>query len=189
VAVMTNNRFSLGVGLSPWPEDFRITGVPWEGRGKRMDEMIDIMRGLWTGNFFAYDGQHFKIESIKMCPAPTQPVPVLIGGHSEAALRRAARIGDGWMHAGGDGTVLLDLLKQLNAYRKEYGREHAPFEIHVISMDAYSIDGLKKLEDLGVTDVIVGFRKAYESDQTPLEKKLSAIRRYGDTIIARAKAA
>jgi probable F420-dependent oxidoreductase len=188
-AVMTNNRLSLGVGLSPWPEDFRITGVPWEGRGKRMDEMIDIMRGLWTGEFFAYQGKHFQIESIKMCPAPTKPVPILIGGHSEAALRRAARVGDGWMHAGGDGTVLLDLLKQLDGYRKEYGRENAPFEIHVISMDAYSLDGLKKLEELGVTDVIVGFRKAYESDSTPLEKKLTAIRRYGDSIIARAKAA
>jgi probable F420-dependent oxidoreductase len=188
-AVMTNNRLSLGVGLSPWPEDFRITGVPWEGRGKRMDEMIDIMRGLWTGNFFKYEGKHFQLESIKMCPAPTKPIPILIGGHSEAALRRAARIGDGWMHAGGDGTVLLDLLKQLAGYRKEYGRENTPFEIHVISMDAYSLDGLKRLEDLGVTDVIVGFRKAYESDKTPLEKKLSAIRRYGDSIIAPAKAA
>jgi probable F420-dependent oxidoreductase len=189
VAALTHDRFSLGVGLSPWPEDYRITGVPWEGRGKRMDEMMQIMRGLWTGDFFAFDGEHFKIESIKMCPAPGQPIPLLVGGHSEAALRRAARLGDGWMHAGGDGGELLALLEQLNGYRREYGRAEQPFEIHVISMDAYSLDGVRRLEELGVTDVIVGFRKAYEADQTPLEKKLAAIRRYGDSIIAKARAA
>ena len=191
VAVMTQNRFSLGVGLSPWPEDYRIVGVPWEGRGKRMDEMMAIMRGLWTGEFFAFDGEHFKIESIKMCPAPTVPVPLLIGGHSEAALKRAAYLGDGWMHAGGDGAEMIRLLERLAQLRKEAGRENAPFEIHVISMDAYSVDGVRRLEDLGITDVIVGFRKAYEAgpDTMPLEKKLSAIRRYGDTIIAKARAA
>ncbi len=192
VAALTGNRFSLGIGLSPWPEDYRITGVPWEGRGKRMDEMMHILRGLWTGDYFAFKGEHFTIESIKMCPAPSKPVPLLIGGHSEAALRRAARLGDGWMHAGfGDGSELKTLIDQLNGYRREYGRDKAAFEIHAISMDAYSLDGIRKLEDQGVTDVIVGFRKAYEteSDQMPLEKKLSAIRRYGDSIIARAKAA
>ena len=189
VAVMTGNRFSLGVGLSPWPEDFRICGIPWEGRGKRMDEMLAILRGLWTGDFFEFHGEHFDLESIKMCPAPTQPVPLLIGGHSDAALRRAARLGDGWMHAGGDGDEMLKLLARLAELRKEYGREHAPFEIHVISTDAYTLDGVRRLEELGVTDLIVGFRKAYEADQTPLEKKLYAIRRYGDAIISKALAA
>jgi hypothetical protein len=93
------------------------------------------------------------------------------------------------MHGGGPNEDLVQLLDRLDAIRKEEGVENDPFEIHVISMDAYSLDGLKRLEDLGVTDVIVGFRKAYESDKTPLEKKLSAIRRYGDSIIAPAKAA
>jgi probable F420-dependent oxidoreductase len=186
VAVLTNDRFSFGVGLSPWPEDFRLCDVPWEGRGRRMDEMIAIIRGLLRGGFFQFKGECFDVESIKMCPAPSRPVPMLIGGHSEPALTRAAKIGDGWMHAGGDGEEMVRLIRRLADLRKEYGREKEPFEVHVISMDAYSLDGIRRLEDMGVTDVIVGFRKAYEMDKTPLEKKLAAIKRYGETIIARA---
>jgi probable F420-dependent oxidoreductase len=189
VAVMTGDRFSLGVGLSPWPEDFRICGVPWEGRGKRMDEMIAIIRGLLAGGYFEHTGEHFRIERIKMCPVPARPLPILIGGHSEAALRRAAAIGDGWMHGGGSHEELVKLLARLREVRAELGRAREPFEVHVISMEAYSLDGVRRLEDLGVTDVIVGFRKAYEADTMPLEQKLAAIRRYGEKIIARAGAA
>jgi probable F420-dependent oxidoreductase len=186
VAVMTHDRFSLGIGLSPWPEDFRICGVPWEGRGKRMDEMIAIMRGLLAGGYFEFDGEHFQIERIKMCPVPAKPLPILVGGHSEAALRRAAALGDGWMHAGGSHEDLVKLLGRLRALRAELGRASEPFEVHVISMDAYSVDGVRRLEDLGVTDVIVGFRKAYEADTMPLETKLAAIRRYGEKVIVKA---
>lgn len=185
VAVMSQNRFSFGVGLSPWPDDFRLTGVPWEGRGKRMDEMIAIIRGLMKGGFFSFEGQHFQLESHKICPVPSEPVPILIGGHSDAALRRAATIGDGWMHAGGAAEELEGLLSRLNELRREAGREREPFEVHVISMEAYTKDGLRRLEDLGVTDVIVGFRNAYEPDVMPLEKKLSKLRRYGETMILR----
>jgi probable F420-dependent oxidoreductase len=185
VAVVTGDRFGFGVGLSPWPEDYRICGVPWEGRGKRMDEMIAIMRGLLAGGFFGFEGEHFRIERIKMCPAPAKPVPILIGGHSDAALARAARLGDGWMHAGGDGETLVSLLDKLRAMRADGPRARERFEIHAISMDAYSVDGIRRLEEQGVTDVVVGFRKAYEADRTPLEKKLAAIRRYGDSVIAK----
>lgn len=121
-----------------------------------------------------------------MCPVPARPLPILIGGHSEAALRRAAAIGDGWMHGGGSHEELVKLLARLRALRAELGRENEPFEVHVISMDAYSLDGVRRLEDLGVTDLVVGFRKAYEADAMPLEHKLAAIRRYGEKIIARA---
>jgi len=189
VAAVTGDRFSLGIGLSPWPEDFRICGVPWEGRGQRMDEMIAVLRGLLRGGFFRYQGRHFDVESIKICPTPSRPVPILVGGHSDAALRRAAALGDGWMHAGGDATEMARMIARLTELRREYGREKEPFEVHVISMDAYSEDGIRRLEDGGVTDVIVGFRKAYEADRMPLEKKLGAIRRYGDSIIARARGA
>ena len=104
VAVMTGNRFGFGVGLSPWPEDFAVTGTEWKTRGARLDEMIEIIRGLTdpAGDFFGYDGKHYQIPRIQLRPVPTQPIPILIGGHADAALRRAARLGDGWMHAGGD---------------------------------------------------------------------------------------
>jgi probable F420-dependent oxidoreductase len=185
-AVLTGDRFSFGVGSSPWPEDYRLCGVPWEGRGTRMDETIAILRGLLHGGFFRFDGECFHVESIKMCPVPSRPVPLLVGGHSEAALRRAARLGDGWMHGGGGPEELGGLLMKLQALRSEYGRAAEPFEIHVLSMDAYSLDGVRRLADAGVTDVIVGFRNAYEPDAMPLETKLASIRRYGEKIIAHA---
>ena len=183
VAVLSKDRFSLGVGTSPWPDDFRLMGVPWEGRGKRTDEMITIIRGLLRGGFFSFDGEHFHLESHKICPVPASPVPILIGGHSEAALQRAAYLGDGWMHAGGKPDELARLLARLAELRRLAGREREPFEIHVISADAYSKDGLARLEDLGVTDVIVGFRDAYQPDTLTLDKKLSRIRRFGETMI------
>jgi len=188
VAVMTNNRFGFGIGLSPWPDDFEATGTDWKSRGKRMDEMIDILRGLETGEFFEFHGRYYDIPAIKMCPAPTQHIPLLIGGHSEAALRRAARVGDGWMHGGGGQASDLDAqLSRLAELRKEYGRENEPFETHVISMDAYTPDGIKRLEDRGITDCIVGFRNAYDTDTMPLQQKLDAIKGFADNVIAKTR--
>jgi probable F420-dependent oxidoreductase len=183
LAVMTKGRFGFGIGLSPWPEDFEICEQAWKGRGKRMDEMIEILRGLETGEFFGFEGEHFKLQRIKMAPAPTERIPLLIGGHADAALRRAARVGDGWMHAGGDGSDLGIMLDRLSELRKEYGREGDPFEIHVISMEGFTIDGVKRLEDQGVSDVIVGFRNAYEPDTMTLEQKLVALEGFANNVI------
>ena len=187
VAVLTGNRFGFGVGTSPWPDDFRVCGQEWKTRGKRMDEMIAIIRGLTAGGYFEFHGKHYDIPSIKICPTPTQPLPILIGGHAEPALRRAARLGDGWMHAGGQ-EPLESLLARLRELRREYGREHRPFEIHVISLEAYHLDGIHHLEDLGVTDVIVGFRNVYQekTDSMTVTQKIDALRRYADEVIAKA---
>ena len=186
VAVLTNNRFTFGVGLSPWPEDYALCGQAWKARGKRMDEMIEIIRGLTTGGFYEYHGEHDDLQSIKICPVPAEPIPILIGGHAEPALRRAARSGDGWMHAGGDADALATLLGRLTELRREYGREQQPFEIHVIALDAYTVEGIRRLEDLGVTDVIVGFRNAYAKDTQTLQQKIDALRRFADDVIAKA---
>ena len=185
VAVLSNDRFGFGIGLSPWPEDFAATGVAWMGRGKRMDEMMEILRGLWSGDFYEFHGEHFDVPSLKICPVPTRPIPLLVGGHADPALRRAARLGDGWMHAGGDAAELDAHLARLAELRREYGREREPFEIHVISLDAYSPDGIRRLEDKGITDCIVGFRNAYEKDTVPLQQKVDAIRAYGENVVAK----
>lgn len=188
IGVLSNNRFGFGIGLSPWPDDFAITGVPWAGRGKRMDEMIEIMRGLWTGDFFEFRGDHFDLDAVQICPAPTAPIPLLIGGQTDAALKRAARLGDGWMHAGlGDGSDLGGHLTRLAELRREYGRAQEPFEIHVISLDAYSVDGIRRLEDQGVTDVVVGFRDPYTMPDGPLQPKIDALRSFADSVIAKVR--
>jgi probable F420-dependent oxidoreductase len=186
-AVLTDDRLVLGVGTSPWPEDYEITNVPWARRGKRMDEMITVMRGLMAGGFFEFHGEIFDVPSIKMCPTPGRPVPILIGGHHEAALKRAAVDGDGWLQGGGDPADLPGLLDRLAILRKEHGTEDKPFEIHVISADAYTPDGVHRLEELGVTDVIVGFRWPYgvEQDTEPLQTKIDNLSRFADDVIAK----
>jgi probable F420-dependent oxidoreductase len=186
VAVLTGGRLVLGVGVSPWREDYEILGVGWAGRGRRMDEAIAILRGLAAGGYFEYHGTVFDLPPVKIAPVPPEPIPVLIGGHSDAALRRAARAGDGWMHGGGDPADLPGLLAKLARFRREEGTESRPFEIHVISTDAYTHDGIRRLEDQGVTDVIVGFRWPYVTgpDTELLETKLTHLRRYARTVIA-----
>ena len=187
-AVLTGNRLVLGVGTSPWREDYDVLGVDWAGRGRRLDESIAILRGLAAGGYLEHHGEIYDVPAIKIAPVPDEPIPVLIGGHSDAALRRAARVGDGWMHGGGDPAELPGLLARLAEFRRQ-AADRAPqdFEIHVISMEAYTVDGVRRLEELGVTDVIVGFRWPYAVglDTEPLSAKLDHLRRYASDVIAK----
>jgi alkanesulfonate monooxygenase SsuD/methylene tetrahydromethanopterin reductase-like flavin-dependent oxidoreductase (luciferase family) len=188
LAALFDNRLGLGVGTSPWPEDYELMGVPFAKRGKRMDECIDIIKGLTTGDYFEYHGEFYDIPKIKMTPAPTKPVPILIGGHADVALRRAAR-NDGWMHGGGDlgdPEALDRLINRIKKFREEEDR-NGPFEIHVMSLDAYTPDGIKRLEDKGVTDVMVGFRIPYivGPDTQPLDSKIRKLERFAENVIAK----
>lgn len=189
VAVMTAGRLVLGVGTSPWRHDYATVDVPWQRRGRRMDEAIEIVRGLCAGGWFEYHGEIYDLQRVKFAPVPDRPIPILIGGHGEPALRRAARLGDGWMHGGGDLSELPTLLKRLGELRRENGRGGDPFEIHVISLDAYTPDGVRRLEEIGVTDVIVGFRWPYHAgpDTQPLSDKLDALSRFANDVIAKVK--
>jgi len=189
VAVLTGGRLSLGVGTSPWREDYDVLGVPWAGRGQRMDEEIAIIRGLAAGGYFEHHGKTFDVPAIKMAPVPDRPIPILIGGHGDAALRRAAETGDGWLHGGGDPADLPGLLARLAGHRRQAGTADRPFEVHVISLDAYTVDGVHRLAEQGVTDVIVGFRWPYVTgpDTEPLAEKITKLRRYADEVIAPAR--
>jgi probable F420-dependent oxidoreductase len=192
-AVLTGNRLVLGVGTSPWREDYDVLGVDWASRGRRMDESIAILRGLAAGGYFEHHGRCFDLPPVQIAPVPAEPIPVLIGGHSDAALRRAARLGDGWMHGGGDPADLPRLLARLTDFRRECGAADGaadgprPFEVHVISADAYTVDGVRRLEEQGVTDVIIGFRWPYTvgPDAEPLGQKIDSLRRFADDVIAK----
>jgi probable F420-dependent oxidoreductase len=186
VSVLSGGRLNFGVGISPWPDDYRVLQVPYKARGKRMNECIEIIRGLEGGGYFAFEGEVYSFESIKICPVPEKPTPILLGGHSEAALKRAARLGDGWLHAGGNADELQRLLIRLEELRRDYGTADKPFTIGVISMDAYKPDGVKRLSDMGVTDVIVGFRNSYAmaQDTESLERKVASLNMYAERVIA-----
>ncbi len=185
LGVMIGDRFGFGVGISPWPEDFEACQIPWEKRGKRMDEMMEIVNGLMSGEYFGYEGEIFKMAPIKLCPVPEHKIPLLVGGHAKPALRRAARLGDGWISAGSTVDELRDMIGQIEDFRREYGRESAPFEYHVMTEAAYSPEGLAQLEAIGVTEVIVAFRNPYdgEPDTQTVEEKLGMINWYADNVI------
>jgi len=185
LGVMTNNRFHFGVGVSPWYEDFLATGERWEKRGKRMDEQIDILKGLMHGDYFTYKGEFYDIPELKLCPAPTKAVPILIGGHSKPALRRSAK-NDGWISAGLDLEATKYHIDQINEYRKEFGTmDHPNYQFHVSGADAYSPEGVKQLEALGATDITVAFRNTYEGgeDDRTLEGMIAEINWYAEEVI------
>src|ERR1700678_4259959 len=71
-AVLTGNRLVLGVGTSPWREDYDILEADWAGRGRRLDESIDILRGLAAGGYFGYDGASYRLPPVKIAPVPTE---------------------------------------------------------------------------------------------------------------------
>ena len=150
---------------------------------------MDILRGLTTGEFFEYQGEFYDIDAAQAVPR-RRPRRSRCWSAATSTPRCAAPYckGDGWMHAGGDGEELDRLLTRLAEIRKEEGDTRDDFEVHVISYDAYDLDGIKRLEDKGVTDCIVGFRVPYIKgpDTEPLETKIKHLEQYAENIIAKA---
>ncbi|HKK53338.1 MAG TPA: LLM class flavin-dependent oxidoreductase, partial [Myxococcota bacterium] len=184
LAVFTNERFVFGVGLSPWIEDFQACSQDWKSRGRRMDEMIQIIRGLMSGEYFEWHGEYYDIPRIKMCPTPSGCPPIIIGGHSMPAYRRAARYADGFSFISLSEEELVERIGILRDLRKEYGRENDPLIISA-GMPVFTIDDMKRLEELGVTDLAVGYRNPYQPDTMTLQSKIDWVKRFGDEVIAK----
>jgi alkanesulfonate monooxygenase SsuD/methylene tetrahydromethanopterin reductase-like flavin-dependent oxidoreductase (luciferase family) len=118
----------LGIGAGWMKEEFDLTNQNFHDRSRRMDEMIEVMRLLWRGGMVEHHGKFFDFPPMQMAPAPTRPVPVVIGEHSAAALRRAAR-NDGWFGADAYQPELLlpilDQLRELPGHAPIYDRVEA----------------------------------------------------------------
>jgi len=184
IQALSGNRFDFGIGISPWEEDFAVCEVPWEKRGKRFDEQIEILRGLETGAYFGYAGEMHTMPANKMNPVPTEPTPLLMGGHTEPALKRAANVGDGWMCAGANIEQLEAYIGRLQQLRQEFGTTDRAFRIFTTGQNAFTPEGIKKLEDIGVSDVIIGFRNVYEMEaDKPLEEKIAMLNWYAGKFI------
>lgn len=184
IQALSGNRFDFGIGISPWEEDFAVCGVPWEKRGKRFDEQIAILRGLETGEFFGFQGECHDMPANKMCPVTGERTPLLIGGHTEPALKRAARVGDGWMCAGADLQQLEAYISRIKSLREEYGTADKPFKVFTTGQDAFTPEGIEQLESIGVTEVIIGFRNVYEMEpDKSLEEKIASLQWYAGEFI------
>lgn len=154
-AVLSGNRIRLGVGVGWCQEEFDQTGQDFSTRGKRLDEMIPALRALWGGGWVEHHGLYYDVPLCQMNPSPTEPVPILGGGHSEPALRRAATLCDGWIAAGAyredeAWTHLASLRRHLD----RTGRLGDPFLIYLSLAERPDVDLYQKFADQGVTDLV-----------------------------------
>ena len=184
LAALSGGRFALGAGLGWLPEEFKWCGEVYETRGKRMNEALEILRLLFTGEMVSYEGEHYRFGKIQMSPKPP-PVPIYIGGHSKPGLRRAARYGDGWSSAMLPKKKLLGIAETLRQLREEEGRGDLPFEIQGVVTDVFTPDGFKELEEGGVTDIICvpWIFHGVPLDGGALDAKIEGMKRfYGDVV-------
>lgn len=128
--VLSGGRLDLGIGVGWLREEFEALGTPWERRGRRMDEYIEAMRALWSEDEATYHGETVSFDRLRMRPKPLQPggVPIIIGGHSEAAARRAGRLGQGFM-PNAAGRRWRELLEEMRVTAREAGRDADALEV------------------------------------------------------------
>ena len=154
--VLSNGRFSLGVGVGWLEEEFVAAGVDFARRGALLRECVRALRVLWTESEPEFHGKAFSFGPVKFEPKPVQkPLPILVGGETEAALKRAAEIGDGWYGVRHTPESVVPQLAKLRELRKVAGRDHLPFEV-TVGPSAASLDRdvLARFADAGVHRVV-----------------------------------
>ena len=184
VANLTNNRFALGVGIGWAPEEFEWCGVPYARRGARVDEMIEVIRLVLGGGMVEFHGEFYDFDKLQMSPSPTKPVPFYVGGHTDVALKRAARVGDGWTSAMMTRDQLAETIDTLNKYREDCGRADRPFEFQAVCIDRFGVDGHRELAEVGVTDnIVIPWLLEGNGFDAPLQVKLDSMKRFADMYI------
>jgi probable F420-dependent oxidoreductase len=155
---LSGGRVELGLGVGWLREEFAAIGVPWERRGARNDEYVAAMRALWAGPHAEFHGEFVDFPPVTCSPRPVQTrIPILVGGDTPAALRRAVRIADGYFPGESDPARLGDLLERLRAVADELGRDPGEIEINA-NFGATAGDPLERVEhlrDLGVGRIMV----------------------------------
>ncbi len=183
-AVVSNNRVALGAGMGWMAEEFVLMEQPFRQRGKRADEMIEVLRKVWQGGWVEHHGEFYDFDTLEMSPAPTEPVPIWIGGLSDAALKRAAR-NDGWISDLMSNDDIATSIATIERYREERGRSRTEFAYCVSSKEAADLDGYKRLRDVGVTHLLTWPWVFYNGFTTDLQERLDGVRRFADDIIAK----
>ena len=195
VAAISNDRVALGVGLAWMPEEFKWLGQDKKTRGARQDEAIQVIRLLLGGGMVEFHGKYIDFDRLIMAPVPKRKIPIYVGGSTPPALKRAARYGDGWIGIVHTKEEIAGMVSQLNTMRREFGRDKEPFDIMLHCPDATTVDDMRRLEDLGVTDLQVApwtdpsllaqLGVTSMREQPPLAIKQEAIKRYAGEIIAK----
>ena len=129
-------------------------GQAFDDRGKRLNEMIPALRALWRGGWVSWSGQHYQVPELMMEPHPDSPVPIMCGGESDAALRRAASLCDGWVGYAYAWDGAVGYAQRLKELRREYGRDGEPFQILLALLEPPTPDLYKRAEDIGITAVM-----------------------------------
>lgn len=121
LAILSGNRFRLGVGTG-WNEvEYEALNVPFAARGKRQEEQVEVLRALWASDSLSHAGRFHTITQASILPRPEQPIPIWFGGGAPALLERCAKIGDGWVPIGGPNDASAQAIARLREYRAAAG--------------------------------------------------------------------
>jgi probable F420-dependent oxidoreductase len=183
-SALSGGRVALGVGMGWCEEEFDLLGEPFRRRGARADEMLGLLAELWTGDWVEHHGEFYDVPRLEMTPAPPGPVPVYVGGLSDAALRRAARH-DGWISDLITTDEARTYRERIDAERARLGREGTDFSMIVSLSDALTVDQFREAEAVGVTDNLTMPWAFYGGFDVPLQQKLDGIARFADDIMAK----
>lgn len=121
LAILSNNRFRLGVGTG-WNEvEYEALGIPFEKRGTRQSEQVDLLRKLWANDAFSYEGKYHQVTQASILPRPSKTIPIWFGGGAPALLKRCARLGDGWIPIGTPNEASAQAIEVMKAEREAAG--------------------------------------------------------------------
>lgn len=155
VQSLCGGRLIFGVGSGWMREEFVAVGEDFESRGARMDEIVAILRALWTGAPVSYRGRHYDFDTVQMTPAADPAPPIVVGGLTPVALRRAARLGDGWFSPAAGLADVVAARDAIEAERRSLGRDHLPFRYWVRAAAPWNGAELEALARAGFDDVVV----------------------------------
>jgi probable F420-dependent oxidoreductase len=175
---LSYGRVALGVGLGWAKEESDAVGADFASRGKRMDEAIAAMRRLWEDGASTFSGDFYSFRDAYCYPKPARPegVPILIGGESRSALRRVARLGDGWLPYNlpvGEAAAAIADLKKMT---EDQGRDPAKLRIAKIVYSSASLDDLKRYRDAGVTEFNMASNGEIPMDDAGMQAKMAEFR-------------
>lgn len=154
---MSGGRIDLGLGVGWLDAEFNAVGAEFHNRGRRTDSMIEILRRLWTDEIIDYRDDYYSFGPIRFNPKPFNraAIAIHVGGSSRAALRRAGRLGDGWIEIGSrDIEDFTEMLAVVNQARADAGRVDLPFEITTTAVRYDTLDDYRRLADLGVSRIV-----------------------------------